>query len=109
MKRIAIIVLFNVVAASLVFLVLEGGSSVLLSVRSVYGDNPEGPPALRRATRKHTQYDPLLGWINLPSFRADAISGPGTDRQPNSPAVRNDQDFPAEVPPERIRVICSGD
>lgn len=61
------------------------------------------------AELKHTEYDPLLGWINTPGFRAPDFYGPGLGLRTNSQRFRADRDFSAGVPPGKTRIICSGD
>ena len=58
---------------------------------------------------KHTEYDPLLGWINVPGFHVPDFYGPGLGLRTNSQRFRADQDFSGKVPPGKTRVICSGD
>ena len=62
-----------------------------------------------RAERVHTEFDPLLGWINRPNVCVRDLYGPGKDLRTNSQRFRNDRDFPPAVPPGRRRWICCGD
>ena len=57
----------------------------------------------------HTEYDELLGWINLPNVYLPNFYGPGVYFRTNSQRFRNDKDFTVEVPTGKLRVICSGD
>jgi hypothetical protein len=61
------------------------------------------------AERRHTQYDPLLGWINIPSIYVPDMYGPGVSLRINRQGFRNAREFPRAVPPGRVRVVCSGD
>ncbi len=59
--------------------------------------------------RKHTKYDDLLGWVNLPNFFASDAYGPGVSLRINSQGFRSDHDF-APVPAfGKKRLICLGD
>lgn len=59
--------------------------------------------------RQHTGYDPQLGWINLPNVSIPNLYGPGRDMVTNSQRLRSKTDFSIEVPPGKVRVVCSGD
>ncbi len=61
------------------------------------------------AERIHTEYDPLLGWINKPDLLIRDMYGPGKYFQTNSQRFRNDRAFPIPVPPGGRRWICAGD
>lgn len=65
--------------------------------------------SLRIAERAHTRYDADLGWVNIPGLRIADLYGPGLDLRINGQGFRNNRDFPKEVPPGRLRVLCSGD
>lgn len=90
-------------ATVVLFVLIEGAASVLLSGYQL---------TIRQdafAEVAHTEYDSLLGWINLPDFRIDDMYGPGVFFQTNSQRFRNAGDFPARVAPGTLRIICSGD
>ena len=98
-SAIALIALATVV----LFVLTEGAASIILSGYQL---------TVRRTTLTevvHTEYDTLLGWVNLPSFRVDDMYGPGVFLQTNSQRFRNDHDFTLDVAPGRLRIICSGD
>lgn len=61
------------------------------------------------AERKHTQYDPELGWVNVPNLDIPDMYGPRRRLRTNSQGFRNDHDIAGTVPPGKHRVICSGD
>ena len=61
------------------------------------------------AERRHTQYDPLLGWVNAPGLRVPDMYGPGIALSTNARGFRNEIEFEPHVPVGRTRVICSGD
>jgi hypothetical protein len=87
--------------AGLVF--LEGLCSVLLVAMHVY---TASPPA---GERIHTRYDPDLGWTSKPNVELKHVYGPGRSIRTNSQGFRDDQDFGVNVPPGKVRVVCSGD
>ena len=90
----------------LLFLVLEGGASLYFAYQGAYKEI-EKEPFL--AERLHTEYDPLLGWINKPNVFIDHMYGPNVSLKTNSQRFRNQADFTTKVPKGRIRAICSGD
>ena len=101
-KRAAAFVLFNVVAVLFLFLLCEGVASVYLTFRTAFA-NPD------IAERLHTEYDPELGWINLPNVYLPNMYGPGKFLRTNSQRFRNDTDFSKSIPPGKRRIVCSGD
>jgi hypothetical protein len=59
--------------------------------------------------RRHTQYDELLGWINIPNIYIKDMYGANVYLRTNSQSFRNNEDFTVSVPPHKVRIICSGD
>src|SRR5262249_7789336 len=59
--------------------------------------------------RRHTRYDELLGWVNVPNLDVKDIYGPGTVLHTNSRGFRGTDEYTVEVPVGRKRVLCSGD
>jgi len=97
--------LLIIVGMTLLFLVLlEGICSLALTVNELARHS-------RRplAERSHTRYDPLLGWSNIPNLALASLYGPGIDFRTNSQGVRNDRDFDAVVPRDKVRALCVGD
>ena len=105
-NKITKIGLVNLIIIILLLIILEGGASFYFAYKSVrQGINKE--PFL--AERLHTEYDPLLGWINKPNISIDHMYGPNVYLKTNGQRFRNKDDFTVRVPERKIRVICSGD
>jgi hypothetical protein len=88
----------------LLFVVLEGASSAVLLLRDLWWDTRPVP-----RERRHTQYDPLLGWSNRPGVSVPNLYGPGKNLTINAEGFRGTEPVAVAIPPERVRVICSGD
>ncbi|MDY6806290.1 MAG: hypothetical protein SXA11_21140, partial [Cyanobacteriota bacterium] len=84
------------------FTLIEGLASTILMVYKISQVRP-------MTETSHTEYDELLGWINLPNASFPNLYGPGIDFQTNSQRFRNNKDFTVAVPKGKLRVICSGD
>ncbi len=93
--------------ATLTFMLFEGFMSVVLLASDLVKSSSEPTEAL--AERRHTRYDPELGWVNLPSVEIEDMYGPGISLRTNGQGFRNDVDFTEEVPPGVVRIICCGD
>ncbi|MEQ8767361.1 MAG: hypothetical protein RL885_25855 [Planctomycetota bacterium] len=93
--------LFAFVAAGLVFVFLEGACSTFYFAWKFFsiGGNED------LAERSHTQHDPLLGWVNIPSCEVQDIYGPGTKITINSLGFRG----PELREDPGLRIFCSGD
>jgi hypothetical protein len=59
--------------------------------------------------RKHTKYDPELGWVNVPSIAVPDLYGPGRSLTINSRGFRAKRDCAREIPAGKTRLLCSGD
>lgn len=103
--KIVKIGLANLLLIGLLFVVFEGGASLYFAYRDAQKEI-EKEPLL--AERLHTEYDPLLGWINKPNVSIDHMYSPNVFLKTNSQRFRNQNDFTAKVPKGRIRAICSG-
>ena len=57
----------------------------------------------------NVQYDPDLGWANIPNASLPNLFGPGVYFRSNTQGFRNEQDFAPGIPPGKFRIICSGD
>lgn len=102
LRRTAAFALYNIAAVLVLLLLAEGAASVYYAFRAAFAT-----PAV--AESLYTQYDPDLGWVNLPSIYLPNMYGPGKFLRTNSQRFRNDHDFTKSVPPGKTRIICSGD
>jgi hypothetical protein len=84
------------------FALIEGLCSTLLLVRDLLSQH--GSP-----DRFYTRYDEELGWVGIPNLFFKDFYGPGINFKTNSQGFRNDEEFSVQVPPKRVRLICSGD
>lgn len=98
-KRVyALLVAFNLVIAIVIVLIAEGVLSFF------------APTHWRNLTeRKHCAFDPLLGWVNLPSMRVPNLYGPGLGLTTNARGFRGEHEIDDEIPPGKMRIVCSGD
>ena len=55
-----------------------------------------------------TQYDPELGWVNVPNFYSKDFYNPGVYVRTDSQGFRNGEEFARAVPAGRLRVVCTG-
>ena len=98
--------LANLIIIVLFFVVLEGGASFYFAYQGARQEIKKEPFL---AERLHTEYDPLLGWINKPNISIDHMYGPNVYLKTNSQRFRNKNNFAIRIPKGKIRVICSGD
>jgi hypothetical protein len=102
-KRLVFNALIAVGVPLIGFFVLEGGSSLFLLGRDILRAVP-GP-----AEASIIQYDTLLGWAGRPGVDIPNRYGAGKHLRINSQGFRGAAEVPLLKPPDRIRVICSGD
>jgi hypothetical protein len=96
------------VSITLIFLLLfEGGASLIRAAHAIFFSAVAQGPVV--SENVHTEYDELLGWINLPNFRDPDLYGPGIYFTTNGQRFRNKLDFAKQVPEGKIRIVCSGD
>ena len=100
-RKVILWAIFNVVVVILAFALCEGLSSIILFLQEIRTTLP-------MIERRHTQYDELLGWVNIPNIHIEDMYGPGVYVRTNSQSFRNNEDFNVSVPNNKIRVICSG-
>jgi len=95
-------IILSLVIALFIFFFFEGLSSSILTLKKIskFGSVKE---------ELHTQYDELLGWINIPNLYIKDLYGNGIYLKTNSQGFRNSKEFSIRVPEGKIRIICSGD
>ena len=102
MKKITfwviLISLIIIMTLVLVF-IAEGFSSFILFTRN----------ALPFSESRHTKYDSLLGWSNIPGFQEKNFYGKHKNLTINQQGFRNLINFPKDIPEGKIRILCSGD
>ncbi len=91
-------------AMLLVFVLIEGLSGVALMVTTFAASASRVPVGGR-----HAQHDAELGWVNLPSFSRKDFYGPGEHLTQNAHGFRDGREIEAQIAPNRLRVLCSGD
>jgi hypothetical protein len=101
-RRFVIFATYTIAAVLVLFFTIEGFASFLYAVHGAFAQQP-------LAERLHTEYDPDLGWVNLPNVELRNMYGPGKNLRTNSQRFRNNADFSTAVPPGKTRIICSGD
>lgn len=97
-------VLRGLLAAGLVFALLEGVASLAFFVWSARMSYWRPLPE-----RSHTVYDPELGWASRKASVARDVFGPGLDVTTNARGFRNASEFEVSVPPDKMRVVALGD
>lgn len=103
-ERIVRLLAVNVAVAVALFIVVEGLTSAILFLHGIAFHRS---PPLGEAS--HTRYDPELGWIAMPNVFVRDMYGEGVSLRTNSQGFRNEVEVPVEVPPGKVRVLCSGD
>jgi hypothetical protein len=100
--KFIIVTLYNVIAVLSIFLIVELLCSTGLSIYNNYKNDG-------LAEKRYTEYDELLGWINMPNIYIRDMYGPGMYLKTNVQRFRNNNSFSLQPPPNKIRIICSGD
>jgi lysophospholipase L1-like esterase len=96
------IVAYNVAVVALLLVLIEGLASYGLLVRDAVATKS-------LAERRHTKYDPDLGWVNEPNVTIRDMYGPGVYLRTNAQEFRSNHDVQASLPDGKVRVVCSGD
>ena len=94
--------LLAVLSTAVLFLVLEGVASVLMSARAA-------KRTLYMREESHSQYDADLGWSHRPGLRIEDMYGEKARFTTNTRAFRATEDFDQPVPPGRYRLVALGD
>lgn len=97
-------VLTGLLAAGLVFALLEGVASLAFFVWSARMGYWRPLPE-----RSHTVWDPELGWASQKGSVARDVFGPGLDVSTNARGFRNTSEFEVAIPAGKTRVVALGD
>ena len=96
------LVIVNVAVFGGLMVFVEGLASYTLFAQRLLAARP-------LAERRHTEYDPELGWVNTPNTHIEDMYGAGISLNINGQRFRSDHDFGEAVPPGKLRAVCSGD
>ena len=88
----------------LFFLIIEGLCSSLFVAAQLWS-----PQEHMTLSGPSVRYDEELGWVSVPNFYERNYFGPGIYLRTNSRGFRADKEFTQQVPPGKVRIICSGD
>jgi hypothetical protein len=102
-KRVRKVFLF-LFACALVFVFIEGLSSTLFFAAKIVGEWRRTLPE-----RGHTRYDAELGWVAIPNLYIKDMYGSDVYLRTNARGFRKNEDIDPNSPPNRLRIICSGD
>lgn len=92
----------NIIVLGLLLVALEGMASYTILLYDIATTSP-------LVERRHTQYDPDLGWVHVPNIRIAGLYGPDKYLAINSQGFRSERNFDLAVPDGKVRIICSGD
>lgn len=106
--RIARWLAINAAVTAVLLLVVEGLASFAVARRALHNQDNEEEEGIV-AERRHTEYDPLLGWINLPNMAITNMYGEGRDLFTNARRMRDTHEVDPALPPAGPRIIVSGD
>ncbi|NES65043.1 MAG: hypothetical protein F6K24_07170 [Okeania sp. SIO2D1] len=101
-KKIIKIVSINLIFIVVILSLVEGLSSILLMFYRI-------SKIQQNSAHLYAQYDELLGWVNIPNVNIPNMYGEGIYFRTNSQSFRNNEDFSINIPPNKVRIICSGD
>ena len=96
------LIFVNVILVLVFAALIEGGVSLFLFTWDAFTNRG-------MAERLHTQYDPELGWVNLPNVHISDMYGAGRQLTTNSRGFRGRSDVADEVQTGKRRVVCVGD
>jgi hypothetical protein len=103
--RVALRLLGFVLVTLLLFAIIEG----LCSAALIIADLRRGHASRKNDNSMYLRYDRELGWVDAPNLDLKDIWGPGMSLRTNEQGFRNETTISPEVPPGKIRVVCSGD
>ena len=95
-------VLLAVLSTAVLFLLIEGFASVLMSARVA-------KHTLYMREESHSQYDADLGWSHRPGLRFEDLYGEKSAFTTNAQGFRARENFERAVPAGKYRVVALGD
>jgi hypothetical protein len=96
------LVLGNLFTLVLLLVLIEGTASLLLFLRAANW-------RAQVSERLYTTYDAELGWVSRPGVRLEGMYGRGASLTTDDRGFRGKSSVATQVPPDKRRVICSGD
>lgn len=102
--RLAAKLLAVALGTLLLLALVEGASSLVVVARELARSG-----AAPVTERKHTVYDPLLGWVNAKGVALPDAYGPGIGLTTGPQGFRGPRDHGRAEPPGKLRVVCTGD
>lgn len=96
----------NLAVTAALLVLVEGLASFVIAGRALRSED-DGRGAV--AERRHTEYDPLLGWINLPGMAISNMYGAGRHLFTNARRLRDEREIDPAAPPAGPRIVASGD
>ncbi|MGQ0538761.1 MAG: hypothetical protein ACT4R6_07420 [Gemmatimonadaceae bacterium] len=103
-RRIGLAILLLLILPVAAFVLLEGGSSMLLFGRDLLGVRQTA-----QTEQVNTEYDGDIGWVAKKSFAAPNMYGPEIGLQTNSRGFRGAAAVADSLPAAAQRLVCSGD
>jgi hypothetical protein len=103
MKHGIVAAVRGVLLVAATVLLAEGLSSLILFLSDLRS------PASTLAERRHTRYDPEIGWVNIPLLHLPDMYGPGLSLRTDGDGARVDPGRSSSPPAGVRRIICSGD
>ena len=100
-RPVALKIALSLLVTGLLLVLLEGVASGLLAWKDA------GDEGIREEL--HCRYDPDLGWSHRPSVRVADLYGPGRSLTTNARGLRALEEYTAQVPEGRYRIVCVGD
>jgi len=94
--------LLSVVSTAILFLLIEGLASVLMSARAAKRD-------LYVRELSHMQFDADLGWSHRPDVHVEDLYGEKTRFTTNSQGFRAGENFDKAIPAGKYRMVALGD
>lgn len=102
-------ILIHLASTLALLAVLEGGALLWLRREPVSSEKPPSTRYRHLAERKHTQYDPLLGWVNIPNLAISNHYGEGKHLHINNLGFRGRDPVHPDALSTKRRIMLSGD